>query len=100
MKLEEGATRRVLGQIHRARSDWDAAERELRAGLAILKSLDSQYEVGQALFQLAQLHRDVGRDEQFRETLHRTIAIFEHLGAQLDLNWAMDMKQGGGIDIS
>ena len=90
MKLEEGATHKILGQIHRARSEWDAAERELRAGLTMLESLDSQYEVGQTLFQLAQLHHDLGHDDQLREALDRAIAIFERLGAQLDLRWAMD----------
>jgi tetratricopeptide (TPR) repeat protein len=92
MKLEEGATRRVLGQIHRIRSEWDAAEQELQASLSILEALDSQYEVGQTLFQLAQLHRDLGRDDQFRETLRRAITIFERLGAQLDLEWAVEME--------
>ncbi len=96
MKLEEGQTRVVLGQIHRARCEWDAAERELQAGLAILESLDSQYRVGQALFQLAQLHGDLGRDDQFREALHRASAIFERLGAQLDLEQAMAVRKGGG----
>ena len=94
MKLEEGTTRKVMGQIHRARCEWDAVERELRMGLSILESLDNQYEVGQALFQLAQLHRDLARDDQYHETLQRTIAIFERLGAQLDLEWAMDTRQG------
>ncbi len=92
MKLEEGMIRKVMGRIHRARSEWDAAERELEASLDILDSLDSQYRVGQTLFQLAQLYRDWGREDQFRETLGRAITIFEHLGAQLDLEWAMDAQ--------
>jgi len=33
MKLEEGTTRRVIGQVHHVLSDWSAAERELRASL-------------------------------------------------------------------
>ncbi len=94
MKLEEGMTHKVLGQIQRARSEWDAAERELQTSLAILESLDSQYKVGQVLFQLALLHRDLGRDEQFHDTLDRAISIFERLGAQLDLEWAYDAMKG------
>ncbi len=92
MKLEEGMTRRIIGQVHRALSEWDAAERELGTGLAILESLDSQYQVGQTLFQLAQLHYDLDHDDQFREALHRAIVIFERLGAQLDLEWARKME--------
>ena len=94
MKLEEGATRKVLGMIYYARSDWDAAEKELETSLAILESLDSAYEVGQALFQFAQLHRALARDAQFHETLDRAIEIFERLGAQLDLKEAIDLEGG------
>jgi class 3 adenylate cyclase/tetratricopeptide (TPR) repeat protein len=91
MKLEEGVTRRVLGEVYRARCEWEVAKRELQAGLAILESLDNRYEVGQTLFQLALLYRDVGDDGPFRETLRRARAIFERLGAQLDLEWTMSI---------
>ncbi len=85
MKLEEGATRRVLGQIHRARSNWEAAERELRTSRGILEALGSQYEMGQTLLQLAQVYKDRGRTDQFHETLQRATDIFESLDAQTDL---------------
>jgi flagellin-specific chaperone FliS len=49
--------------------------------------------MGQTLFQLAQLHRDLGHDDQFRAALRRAIAIFERLGAQLDLEWARGMER-------
>ena len=94
IELEEGKSHRVLGQIHRAQSDWEAAERELQTSITILDSLDSQYEMGKALFQLALLHRDLGRDDQFHQTLDQAIAIFERMGAQLDLEWALDVKKG------
>jgi tetratricopeptide (TPR) repeat protein len=93
MKLEEGASHRVLGQIRRAQSNWDDAERELQASITILDSLDSQYEMGKTLFELAQLHRDLGRDDQFHQTLDQAIAIFERMGAQLDLEWASNIKK-------
>jgi class 3 adenylate cyclase/tetratricopeptide (TPR) repeat protein len=92
MKPEEGASHRVLGQIRHAQSEWDAAERELHTSMTILDSLDSQYEMGKTLFELAQLHRDLGRDDQFHQTLDQAIAIFERLGARLDLEWALSVK--------
>jgi class 3 adenylate cyclase/predicted ATPase len=99
VKLEEGDTRRVLGQVYRAQGDWQAAERELEASLALLESLNSQYQVGQTLYQLAQLHADVShppgmrQEPRARQELDRAIAIFEQLGAQLDLERAQERKR-------
>jgi tetratricopeptide (TPR) repeat protein len=89
-KLEEGATRRVLGQIHHAYGDLQTAERELRASLALLETLNSQYQVAQTLYQLACLHADAGREDLARQEKDRAIAVFERLGAQLDLERAQN----------
>ena len=53
MKLEEGATRRVLGQVQQHRVSTQAAEQLLRESLDILETLANPYEVGQTLYQLA-----------------------------------------------
>jgi len=88
-KLEEGATRRVLGQIHHAHGDLRAAERELGASLALLEALNSQYQVAQTLYQLARLHVDTGQEDLARQEKDRAIAAFQRLGAQLDLEQAL-----------
>ena len=85
MKLEEGDVRRVLGQVHCARGEYQAAERELGASLTLLESLDSQYQVGQTLYQLARLHAATNQRPLARQEASRALGIFEQLDAQIDL---------------
>ena len=96
LKLEEGDTRRVLGQIYGAGGDGQAAERELDASLALLESLNSQYQVGQTLHQLARLHASVNQHLTARQEIDRAIAIFEQLDAQIDLSAALAMRDSPG----
>ena len=60
MRLEEGVTRSVLGQIHTAAGAFERAAQQLEASLEILEALDSRYEIGQTLVQLARLYRRAG----------------------------------------
>jgi tetratricopeptide (TPR) repeat protein len=85
MKLEEGATRRVLGRVHAVRGEHQAAERELSRSLEILEALDSQYQIGQTLVDQAVLYRKLNQPVEFRRRRDRAARIFEHLGARLDL---------------
>ncbi len=85
--LEEGIARRVLGQVHLAHQGAHIAqaERELQQSLRILKELNSRYETGKTLFQLARLHRIRGEPVKMQEHLEEAQTIFEDLGARLDL---------------
>ncbi len=91
MRLEEGATRRVLGQVHLGRQELALAEQELGESLRILEELNSRYEAGKTLFQLAYLYRTQGNQTQMKENLERARAIFEDLGAHLDLAQVQDL---------
>ena len=93
MRLEERATRRVLGQVYLARRELTAAEQELEKSLQILEGLDSRYEVGQTLFQSSLLYRRQERPAEADTALNRAIAIFEELGALLDLEQASSRQQ-------
>jgi class 3 adenylate cyclase/tetratricopeptide (TPR) repeat protein len=103
-KLEEGATRRVLGQAHATAGEHQKAEQYLKESLDILEALDTPYEVGQTLFQLALLYRGQRRSAEADAALTRAIDIFERLGAQLDLKQARDVREedrrDGGADMS
>ncbi len=94
MRLEEGATRRVLGQVHLARRDREStqAEQELQESLRILEELNSRYEVGQTLFQLGLLYREQKRRPEADAALRRAIAIFQELGAHLNLAQAQSQQ--------
>jgi flagellin-specific chaperone FliS len=76
-----------------------AAQTALEKSLATLEALHSRYEAGQTLFQLARLYRALGRQADSTTALERAMAIFQELGARLDLEqaqrWAAaEMKTG------
>jgi tetratricopeptide (TPR) repeat protein len=84
--LDEGVARRVLGRVHRALGDWEGAEVELRASLGVLECDGSRYETARTLRELAALYgEDMARPAQAHAALERALAIFEELGAGLDL---------------
>jgi tetratricopeptide (TPR) repeat protein len=85
MKLEEGTARRILGRIYMHQGQYRDAERELQISQATLEALDHQYQIGQTLVDLAKLYRKQGQELKFRQSLERATAIFEQLGAKLDL---------------
>jgi tetratricopeptide (TPR) repeat protein len=91
MKLEEGTTRRVLGRILLARGEHQAAEQELNRSLTMLEALDSQYQIGQTLVDLALLYRDLDRPREFHQSIERAIDILKRLGAKLDLERARQL---------
>ena len=92
MRLEEGTTRRVLGQVHERRHELSLAEQELEQSLRILEELNSRYKVGQTLVQLTLLRREQGRGAEADVALARAITIFQELGAQLDLQEAQSLQ--------
>ena len=92
MRLEEGASRRVLAQVYLARNELGLAEQELQKSLQILEELNSRYEVGQTLFQSSLLYRQQKRSSEADFALHKAIAIFEELGARLDLAQAQSLQ--------
>jgi class 3 adenylate cyclase/tetratricopeptide (TPR) repeat protein len=92
MRLEEGMTRRVLGQVFLAREELVEADEQLRASLKILDDLDSRYEAAQTLVQKALLYHGQGYVAEAAGSLERAIAIFEELGAQLDLAQAQSLR--------
>ncbi len=85
MRLEEGCARRVLGQVYLARQELVLAEQELQASLSILQGLNSLYEIGKTLVQIAWLHQVQGDPAQMQMKLGQAQSIFEGLGASLDL---------------
>jgi hypothetical protein len=67
------------------------AQEELSLSLDILEDLDSQYQIGQTLVDLAVLYREFDQPTEYRHSIERAKAIFEHLGARLDLEWARQL---------
>jgi tetratricopeptide (TPR) repeat protein len=91
--LEEGMSRRVLGQIHLARGEWGPAEAALRQSLRALKRLNSEYEAAKTELSLARLAMETGSISmhEAQDHLAQAIETFERLGAQADLAEAQSL---------
>ena len=80
LRLEQGAARRVLGEVHEAARDRAPAEAEFRRSLEILEEIQSRPELAQTLlaygrFTLAE-HPAGGR-----VLIQRALGLFESMGA-------------------
>ena len=93
VRLEEGCTRRVLGRVYHAMGHNGQAEQELRRSLETLQELGSEYEAARTAMYLAALYAEQGREEANR-LRSEAIAVFERLGAGLDLAQARELAPG------
>jgi len=83
--LEEGMSRRMLGQVHLARNEWELAGAALRHSLQILDGLN-EYEAAKTKLSLASLKMETGpTTDEARAYLAQAINTFEKLGAKADL---------------
>jgi tetratricopeptide (TPR) repeat protein len=88
--IEEGRSRRLLGQVHQALSESNLAEVELRYSLHIFTGLNSKYEVAKSKLSLSaflladpRVHGDQAGEAI--NLLREALATFEQLGANADL---------------
>ena len=79
------------GRLHLARGDTTAASVHLRRALACWQTLDVPYEVATTRLLLGQACRIAGDEEGAMGSFAAAEAIFEHLGATLDLRATRDL---------
>ncbi len=91
-RSEEGNSLRVLGQLAIAQGDAESAERHLIESAEILHALDERYDEGRSDLWLARVFLSLGKTEQAHGALEQAIAIFEPLGAALDLKAARSLR--------
>ncbi|MBV7332557.1 CHAT domain-containing protein [Chloroflexi bacterium TSY] len=98
-RLEAGQAHRVLGQAFHRLGQFAEADIHLRESLTILQAQTSPYEVGLTLVALAQLRATQAQNGQDGAQLSQqalaycdeVVAIFEELGAALDLKKAQTL---------
>jgi ATP/maltotriose-dependent transcriptional regulator MalT len=88
---ELGMSYRILGEIHMATGDFQAARSKLDKSLQILTELDSAHDGAQTILASAQLALQAGKPVN-RERLEEAISTFQKLGAQVDLAKALEIK--------
>jgi len=91
MELEKGISLRVMGQVHLAHEEWEQAADALAASMSILEEQGNHYRMGETLYHLGRLYRAMAGSGHAAATAEaklafgRAEALFEELGAQLDL---------------
>ena len=78
--LEEGASHRVLGQIHAAMGHKAEADTAFRRSLEVLEAIQSRPELGQTLLAYG-LFRQCDDAVEGRAMIERALALFEEMGA-------------------
>ncbi|MCP4540325.1 MAG: tetratricopeptide repeat protein [Chloroflexi bacterium] len=97
--VDEAIARRVLGQAFQAQGNVAKAKEALQASRTILESEGQRYELGRTLLVLAALYVDDDRRQsEGRAALIQAHAIFEDLGAALDLAEAKALSQRIAMD--
>jgi hypothetical protein len=79
-RLEEGASHRVLGQIHAAMGHQAEADAAFRRSLEVLEDIQSRPELGQTLLAYGRF-RLLDDAIQGRRIVERALGLFEEMGA-------------------
>jgi class 3 adenylate cyclase/tetratricopeptide (TPR) repeat protein len=74
---------RLLGEIARARRQWDKAEGWLRQTLALAQAVGNPTQLWKTHFALGRLQAEVNRPEQARQTYRAARAVIEQVKAKL-----------------
>lgn len=90
-KLEEGMTRRILGQLYVQQANFEASDAALSKSLEILQALNSEYEIAKTALSLATLYQGVNQT-QANQHLQQAMATFKRLGAEADLTEALALQ--------
>jgi tetratricopeptide (TPR) repeat protein len=84
-QLYQAVAHRAWGVLHRLQGEHGAAERRLRQALALFQELETRWQIGRTLFELAALYRTMEQMDVARDYLAAALAVFEEMGAMPDL---------------
>ncbi|MDY6835040.1 MAG: tetratricopeptide repeat protein [Chloroflexota bacterium] len=103
MSVAEGSIRRIMGQSYHCLAQWKKAEELLKESKDILQDRKVPHELGQSLWQLANLYRDMAASDHDKERaaimvdppLTEAISIFDSLGIEFNRQRALELKELG-----
>jgi tetratricopeptide (TPR) repeat protein len=81
----------IKGMVLIRQGRYEGAERVLREGLALARSMPFPYAEARILVQMADVHKQRGEQEQAREQLEEALTIFRRLGARKDIERTEEM---------
>lgn len=91
--LDQGKAYHLLGKIHMARGEFEAASNALQYGLKTLNDLNTPHEIAKIKLALARLAHQMDTPEKAQDYLAQALQAFEQLGAQADLSAARELEQ-------
>ena len=91
-RLDQGISLRILGEVYKARKEFEDAEIALKHSLRILTDLNSEYEAAKTMLSIAYLAFE--REEMVdRQQLDQAIEILKMIGAKIDVGRAEELKK-------
>ena len=90
---EEGCNLRIMGEIARARGEFEQAQQYLQESYRILNAAGDEYESARAQLALAQLYAAQGQRQGAQAAAALCEEVFGRLEAQLDLNAVQQLRQ-------
>ena len=82
--LYQASAHRAWGVMHRLQGEYAAAETRLNQALELFQGLDTRWQIGRTLFELAEVALDRTDPAEACDYFSRALATFEEIGAVPD----------------
>ncbi len=83
--LYQASAHRAFGVMQRLAGDYAEAEVRLNQALELFEGLDTRWQIGRTLFELAEVALGRTDPDQARDYFSRALASFEEIGAVPDM---------------
>ena len=83
--LYQASAHRAWGVMHRLQGEYAAAETRLNQALELFQGLDTRWQIGRTLFELAEVALGRTDPAEARDYFSRALAAFEEIGAVPDV---------------
>ena len=83
--LHQANAHRARGVLHRLQGEYSAAKTRLNRALALFEELDTRWQIGRTLFELAELNRIIEDTTEAQDYFSRALVAFEEMGAVPDM---------------
>jgi tetratricopeptide (TPR) repeat protein len=88
--LYQASAHRAWGVMHRLQGEYAAAETRLNQALKLFQGLETRWQIGRTLYELAELAQDRADLAGARDYFSRALAAFEEIGAVPDMARTQD----------
>jgi tetratricopeptide (TPR) repeat protein len=83
--LYQASAHRAWGVMHRLQGEYAAAETRLNQALELFQGLDTRWQIGRTLYELAEVALGRTDPAEARDYFSRALAMFEEIGAVPDV---------------